>query len=52
MSDYRPVVAEYIRASEALLQVREISDEEREVVQGMSDRLSEILLRSRTGSKS
>jgi hypothetical protein len=44
MPNYRPSIQEYIRVSEALLKVDELSDEEKQAVQDMSGRLSEMLL--------
>ena len=43
MPDHRQSVREYVRASEALLQPGELSDEEMEAVQEMLTRLSKGL---------
>ena len=44
MSNYRPLVQDYVRASEALLKIGELSDQEMQAVQEMLDRVSEKLL--------
>ena len=44
MSNYRQFVQDYVQASEALLKMGELTDNEMEVVQQMTERVSEKLL--------
>jgi hypothetical protein len=46
MSGHRPRVREYVQASEALLEMDELSDAEMELVQDMLYRIFEKLLNS------
>ena len=50
MSDYRQSVQDYLRVSEALLQIEELSDDERGAIEDMLDRLHEKLLNDVRGS--
>ena len=51
MPDYRQSVREYVRASEALLQTGELSDDEMQAVEEMLNRLSDELLNSGNDGK-
>ena len=50
MSDYCQSVQDYLRASEALLQREELSDEETGAIEDMLDRLHDKLLNDVRGS--
>ena len=48
MSDFRQTVREYVRASEALLKVDDLSDHEKEAVEAILIRLETVISRTNT----
>jgi hypothetical protein len=44
MSDYRPTIEDYLRISEALLQMEELTDAEMEAIEEMLERVSDKVL--------
>lgn len=50
MSDFRQIVREYVRASEVLLQLHDLSEHEQEAVSDMADRLNEKLANLKNNS--
>ena len=44
MSDYRQTIEEYLRVSEALLQMEELTDAEMEAIEEMLERVSDKVL--------
>jgi hypothetical protein len=44
MSDYRQIIEDYLRISEALLQMEELTDAEMEAIEEMLERVSDKVL--------